>query len=73
MSNKIDSRLVGQNIKHLRLSRNWTQDQLADLSFYSVRTLRRIENEGTSSIDVVNAFADIFGVSAIDILDGDVF
>ena len=73
MSKLIDSRLIGQSIKHLRLSRNWTQDYLADAVGYSVRNLRRIENDGTSSIDVVNTFADAFGVSALDILNGDVF
>ena len=73
MSTLIDSRLVGQSIKHLRLSRNWTQDHLADTIGYSVRNLRRIENDGTASIDVVNTFAELFGVSALDILSGDVF
>ena len=70
MSKLIDSRLIGQAIKHLRLSKNWTQDYLADIVGYSVRNLRRIENDGTGSIDVVNTFADIFGVSALDILNG---
>lgn len=73
MSKLIDSRLVGQTIKQLRLSRNWTQDHLADIVGYSVRNLRRIENDGTTSIDVVNTFANIFEVSAIDILDGCLF
>ena len=73
MSTRIDSRMIGQTIKSLRLSRNWTQEYLADTVGYSVRNLRRIENDGTGSIDVVNTFADIFGVSAIDILNGDVF
>ena len=73
MGTLIDSRLIGQSIKHLRLSKNWTQDYLADTVGYSVRNLRRIENDGTASIDVVNTFADIFEVSALDILSGDVF
>lgn len=73
MSKLIDSRLVGQTIKQLRLSRNWTQDHLADIVGYSVRNLRRIENDGTTSIDVVNTFANIFEVSAIDILGGCLF
>lgn len=73
MSKFIDSRLVGKTIKHLRQNNSWTQEQLADLVGYSVRNLRRIENEGTTSIDVVNTFADIFEVSALDILSGDVF
>ena len=70
MSKLIDSRLIGQTIKQLRLSKNWTQDYLADIVGYSVRNLRRIENDGTGSIDVVNTFADIFEVSALDILNG---
>ena len=73
MSKLIDSRLIGKSIKHLRLSRNWTQDYLADTVGYSVRNLRRIENGGTISIDVVNTFADIFEGPALDILSGDVF
>ena len=73
MSTFIDSRLIGQSIKHLRLSRNWTQSYLADTVGYSVRNLRRIENDGTTSIDIVNTFAGIFEVSALDILSGDVF
>ena len=70
MSYKLDSRVIGQTIKSLRLSRNWTQDHLADVVGYSVRNLRRIENDGTSSIDIVNTFAEVFKVSAIDILSG---
>ena len=66
----IDSRLIGTSIKNLRKSRNWTQEQLADVVGYSVRNLRRIENEGTVNLDTVNTFADIFEVSAIDILNG---
>ena len=70
MSKLIDSHMIGKSIKQLRLNRNWTQDHLADVIGYSVRNLRRIENDGTSSIDTVNTFAELFEVSAIDILNG---
>ena len=70
MSNKIDVRLVGKSIRQLRLSRHWTQEYLANAVGYSVRNLRRIETDGTGSIDIVNTFAGIFEVSAIDILEG---
>ena len=70
MSKIIETSLIGETIKQLRLSRHWTQEDLADRTFYSVRNIRRIENEGTKSIDVVNTFAELFGVSALDILNG---
>ena len=70
MSKLIDSQMIGKTIKFLRKVNNLTQEQLADMVGYSVRNIRRIENYGTTSIDVVNTFADIFKVSAIDILQG---
>ena len=70
MSNTIDSRLIGKSIKLLRISKNLTQSELADDIGYSTRNIRRIETNGTSSIDVVNTFAEYFQVSALDILNG---
>ena len=70
MSKLIDSHLIGQSIKCLRLKNHLTQGDLADHIGYSVRNLRRIETDGTSNIDVVNTFADYFNVSALDILNG---
>lgn len=70
MNTLIDSRLIGQSIRTLRLKRNLTQFELANVVGYSVRNLRRIENNGTTSIAVVNTFAGIFKVSAFDILCG---
>lgn len=70
MSNLIDSHLIGQSIKALRLKNHLTQDGLAYDIGYSTRNLRRIETDGTTSIEVVNTFAEYFKVSAIDILNG---
>lgn len=70
MSTLIDSRKIGKTIKSLRKANNLTQSELADIIGYSVRNIRRIENYGTTSIDVVNTFAEFFKVSAIDILQG---
>ena len=68
MSFTIDSRSIGSTIKKMRQSKSLTQEQLAELVGYSVRNLRRIENEGTTNIEVVNIFADAFNVSALDII-----
>ena len=70
MRKLIDSRKIGQTIKSLRKANNLTQSELADIVGYSVRNIRRIENDGTTSIDIVNTFADVFKVSALDILEG---
>ena len=70
MSRLIDSRLIGNTIRQLRLQRHLTQSELAESIGYSTRNLRRIETDGTSSIDVVNTFAEYFGVEALDILEG---
>ena len=70
MSKHIDSQMIGKTIKSLRKANNLTQEELAEIVGYSVRNIRRIENYGTTSIDVVNTFADVFKVSAIDILQG---
>ena len=70
MSKYIDSQMIGKTIKSLRKANNLTQEELAEIVGYSVRNIRRIENYGTTSIDVVNTFADVFKVSAIDILLG---
>ena len=64
---------MGQRIKAQRIKQGMTQEYLAETVGYSVRNLRRIENDGTGSIDVVNTFAETFEVSAMDILNGDVF
>ena len=66
----IDSRVIGHSIKALRLNAKLTQSALAESIGYSVRNLRRIENDGTTSIDIVNTFAEFFKVSAMDILQG---
>lgn len=68
--NLIDSRKIGSSIKALRLANHLTQEELASRVGYSVRNLRRIENLGTGSIDIVNYFAETFKVSALDILNG---
>ena len=73
MSKLIDSLLIARSIKTLRLSRRLTQADLACDIGYSERNIRRIETDGTTSIDVVNTFAEYFNVSALDILNGGVF
>ncbi len=67
---QIEVAMIGKSIKTLRRANNLTQEELANKCGYSVRNLRRIENYGTTSIEVINTFALIFKVRAIDILNG---
>lgn len=64
----IDQRSIGATIKSLRLKNHLTQEELAAMTFYSIRTIRRIERDGTDSIEVINTFAEALKVSAIDII-----
>lgn len=66
----IDQRSIGAAIKSLRLKNHLTQEELANITFYSIRTIRRIESDGTDSIEVINTFAEALRVSAIDIIVG---
>lgn len=64
----IDQRSIGAAIKSLRLKNHLTQEELAAMTFYSIRTIRRVERDGTDSIEVINTFAEALRVSAIDII-----
>ena len=50
-------------VKQLRLQRAWSQEQLAELSGMSVRTVQRIENGDQPSLETLSALAAVFEVS----------
>lgn len=49
-------------IKNLRLKHAWTQEQLAELSSLSIRTIQRVENGETPSLETLAALASVFDV-----------
>ncbi|MFT4816084.1 MAG: transcriptional regulator with XRE-family HTH domain [Pseudohongiellaceae bacterium] len=51
-----------KKIRGLRMSRGWTQEKLADVSNVHTRTIQRIENDETSSIQSLNAIAEALNV-----------
>jgi len=51
----------------LRLARAWSQEQLAELSGLSVRTVQRIENGDQPSLETLSALAAVFEVSVEDL------
>lgn len=50
-------------IKTLRLARAWSQEQLAEISSLSVRTIQRVENGEQPSLETLSALAAAFEVS----------
>ncbi|PID66241.1 MAG: XRE family transcriptional regulator [Gammaproteobacteria bacterium] len=49
-------------IQKLRLERGWSQQQLAEMSGLSQRTIQRIENGKTPSVESVKSLAAVFEV-----------
>ncbi len=54
-------------VKNLRKQKSWSQDQLASISGISLRTVQRIEKEGTCSLESKKALASAFGIDAADL------
>jgi transcriptional regulator with XRE-family HTH domain len=49
-------------IQKLRLQRGWSQEQLAEVSGLSVRTVQRLERGQSGSLESLNALAAVFEI-----------
>lgn len=49
-------------IQKLRLQRGWSQEQLAEVSGLSVRTVQRLERGQPGSLESLNALAAVFEI-----------
>jgi len=49
-------------IQKLRLKRGWSQEQLADVSGLSTRTIQRIERGQPASLETLKALASVFEI-----------
>jgi transcriptional regulator with XRE-family HTH domain len=61
---KIDSTLV----KKLRTAKGWSQEQLSEACGLSLRTIQRLENGGSASIESVRALAAAFGIDPTELM-----
>lgn len=57
-------------IQKLRLQRGWSQEQLAELSGLSVRTIQRLEKGQTASLESLKSLAAVFEID-VQQLQGD--
>ena len=55
-----DVKLDQHKIQTLRLSKCWSQEELASASGLSVRTIQRLEKTGTASLETTKALAAVF-------------
>ncbi|WP_293798403.1 2TM domain-containing protein [uncultured Bosea sp.] len=58
-------------IQKLRLQRGWSQEQLAHLSGLSVRTIQRIENGQTPSMESLKSLASVFEMDFSELREND--
>jgi transcriptional regulator with XRE-family HTH domain len=54
--------LRGDKVKTLRMARNWTQQQLAEICDVNLRTVQRVENQGNASLETIMALCVAFEV-----------
>jgi transcriptional regulator with XRE-family HTH domain len=57
-------------LKQRRLDNGWSQQQLAEISGLSVRTVQRIENGETPGLETINALSASFGISSSEFQNG---
>jgi len=55
-----------RDIKKMRLERHWSQDQLAEMSGLSVRTIQRIENGENAGLESLKSLAAVFETNIAD-------
>lgn len=58
---------VTMDLKQRRLEKNWSQEQLADISGVSSRTIQRIENGAKPGLETLKALAAGLEVSVADL------
>ena len=54
-------------VRKLRIQRGWSQDQLAQFSGLSVRTIQRIERGKTAGLESLKSLAAVFEVNSQDL------
>ncbi len=55
-----------RDIKKMRLERHWSQDQLAEMSGLSIRTIQRIENGENAGLESLKSLAAVFETTIVD-------
>jgi transcriptional regulator with XRE-family HTH domain len=62
-----DMKINSTTVKRLRTERAWSQDQLAEIASLSLRTIQRVEADGSASAETRMAIAAAFGIDVRDL------
>ena len=54
---------LAMNLRHLRLARGWSQEQLAELAGLNIRTIQRVERGQNAGLETLKALAAVFETS----------
>jgi transcriptional regulator with XRE-family HTH domain len=55
-----------RDIKKMRLERHWSQEQLAEMSGLSIRTIQRIENGENAGLESLKSLGAVFEINIAD-------
>jgi len=66
----MDMKINTDFVKSLRQEKGWTQEQLATVTGLSLRTIQRIESDGSCSLESRNALASVFELHGADLEKG---
>lgn len=59
--------VIAKNVKAARITKNWTQQHLADAAGILLRTVQRVEKGEGASLETLGALANAFDVSVDDL------
>tara|TARA_R110001632_G_scaffold71817_2_gene166382 strand:- start:1509 stop:1961 length:453 start_codon:yes stop_codon:yes gene_type:complete len=55
-----------RDVKKMRIERHWSQEQLAEMSGLSIRTIQRIETGENAGLESLKSLAAVFEVTLVD-------
>jgi len=56
-------------VKELRINQGWTQSQLAEFCSVSIRTIQRVEKDGSASLETSMALASVLNKRIQELFD----
>ncbi len=60
----------GDRIMALRMSKGWSQEQLAQMADLNARTIRRVEAGNSVSFEALRSIAGVFGLEVCELMEG---